>query len=346
MRNAILNEWNGLEYELEFRPLEDVTHTQVGNKLIVSYLVQDEDPLNPMKEFDANGTLFTKPSRYGGGAISDSRDWGSHLGLTEYGDPNLEDEAVVDRATSLIRAHVCKDPDFIAWALETFEEFSWIEDCFDSINWRNDWVPGWLDTILENMLPTAWNQLYAEGKIGDYLAVPVSYSASVHGPGTTSISTTDIDSCDAVWVPDQDCIDNMTFLPSGIEIEYEGNGGGNTGKQFVVRDKGQYVKGFDKFPDALQFVRQTYQDPITHADKMRAASKYAEGVLDEYQNFCNGEVFGTVVQVFEIGEGSLTQVDEDSCWGFIGDEYAESALKETVAGFVERFEKEICDEPH
>ena len=62
------------------------------------------------------------------------------------------------------------------------------------------------------------------------------------------------------------------------------------------------------------------------------AVQYAKGVLEEYSNWCNGNVYGCVVELFEQNNGywaGAADPDlEHSCWGFIGDDYAKSALKE------------------
>ena len=57
---------------------------------------------------------------------------------------------------------------------------------------------------------------------------------------------------------------------------------------------------------------------------------YAEGILEEYVNWCNGETFGCCVETFNnVGtedEPEWESIESNECWGFIGSEYAEQAL--------------------
>lgn len=261
-----------IDIEYMFEPYSDVLSEKVGDRLIVAYLVHDDDCENPMTSCDAEGRLYTKPERYGGGSITDDSSWGSYLGLTEDGEPDLELYEVKERARELMGATIAKDPDFIDYCLEEFEEFSCIEDCFDTIDFDYDSIPSWMHNRLEGFIERAWDQLDDEGVLRERLAVPVNYCSNNHGPGTASAYTVSIDKCNAVWVPDKEALAN--FGPTA-----------------------------------------------TMAD----AYKYADGVLENYINWCNGDCYGCVVETFdEQGE----QLEEDSCWGFIGSEYAEQSLKE------------------
>jgi hypothetical protein len=269
-----------IKIEYMFEPVSDILSEKVGDLLIVAYITHDSDCSNPMKDNDAEGTLYTKPPRMAmDGSITDDSDWGEHLGLTEYGEPNLELGAVKDRARELMRATIAHDQDFIDWCLEEFEEFSSIEDCFDTIDFDCHWdIPTWLQMLYDHFLEPAWALLYEEGELGTHLAVPVNYCPNNHGPGTASAYTASIDNCDAVWVPDQHCINNMTFL-----------------------------------------------NEHTYLEKLAVAGGYAESILDNYIDWCNGECYGCIVEVFDAtGE----QVHEDSCWSFIGMDHAKQSLKE------------------
>lgn len=74
---------------------------------------------------------------------------------------------------------------------------------------------------------------------------------------------------------------------------------------------------------------------------MAAAEKYAQGCLDEYEKWCNGECYGYVVGVYRQTDGQL--VTEDSCWGYIGYEYAERELREVMRHYVEKY-REVAPE--
>lgn len=79
----------------------------------------------------------------------------------------------------------------------------------------------------------------------------------------------------------------------------------------------------------------------TYAEKLKVAEKYAKSVLDEYQKWCNGEVYGVVIETFdEDGE----HIDTESCWGFIGDEYAEEEMESNFKSTCEYLEKAYAEE--
>ena len=51
-------------------------------------------------------------------------------------------------------------------------------------------------------------------------------------------------------------------------------------------------------------------------------------MLQEYTNWCNGEVYGVVITVIDLATGEAEEVD--SCCGYIGAEYAERELEDKV----------------
>ena len=60
--------------------------------------------------------------------------------------------------------------------------------------------------------------------------------------------------------------------------------------------------------------------------------EYCKGVLEEYEKWCNGEVYGVVVETFEENNGYWTKTDnrDNECWGHIGYGYAKEALAEAM----------------
>lgn len=333
------SEYDGMAYEIPAERGTEVTEVRIGDRLIVGWLSLDEYPENPMKAWDGNGTLYTKPQRYArDSSITDDSDWHGYLGLNGDGEPDLELDAVAERTFAKLKEIMTTDmkADMVRIMLQAEAP---AEECLDAIweRWSNgydtwewdeddqamfDTLPDYRDTAY-----AAWNELYDEGKIGDHLAVPVDYSSSNHGPGTASAYTTDLDSCNAVWVPGEDEIGNMTFLKPGIEVAYEGNGGGTTGMQFVVRDKGEYIKGFDNYGEALLFAKKTYPHECTYREKLKVAEKYAQGVLDVYISWCNGDVWSVNTAIFVSDGIEWVEEESDSCGGFYGMEDAENSLR-------------------
>lgn len=280
---------DGPEIDFEHEPYSDILQAKVADKYVVAYLVHDSEPLNPLKEWDGNGELITENQH----VITDGNAH-CHLGLEELGgrfhdcNKNYDLDGIGERVESKLKALITANEALRVWYVKLrleldCEPMPYLIDEIQSYRTDIEWddvdsemlekLPSW-----ETLAEEAWDELYAEGKIGTYLAVPVNYCDNNHGPGTTSIYTTDIDNANAVWIPGENELDNMNFTGC-----------------------------------------------TTYAEKLAVADKYAQSCLDEYTKWCNGEVYGCVVQVHE-EDGEL--VNEDSCWGFIGYEYAEETLKE------------------
>ncbi|MCL1861729.1 MAG: hypothetical protein FWG52_09395 [Proteobacteria bacterium] len=95
----------------------------------------------------------------------------------------------------------------------------------------------------------------------------------------------------AVWVPDEDAI---AYIRSNVPPEL-----GVDRKEF----------------DALMYAE---------------AVKYCKGILDEYNDWANGNVFGVVCYVIDRATGRIIKGEEDECWGFIGSQFAEEELEALV----------------
>lgn len=328
---------DGMTYTVDIEPLDGTELIQqVGNRLVVAYLAQDYDPPNPMTDYDGQGTLYTKPQRRGGGSITDDSSWGSYLGLTEDGEHDLELDAVAEGCFQWFKAGF-PEAKIVEWMLKYDESPEAVIDSaygywapdqngFDLVDEDEAWIAGYADGLpkYDVVAERIWAELYDAGKIGAFLAVPVDYTSNNHGPGTTSGYVTTVDNCNAVWVPDQDCIDNMAFTPKDVEITQRMNLPGNN--KWTVAIKGIHEAQFDTFWEAIAHVKANFAEP-DYTDKLKAARKYAEGIIEEYINWCNGEVYGCVVYTFTKGDGEWVQESEDACWGFIGSEYAEYAEK-------------------
>lgn len=61
-----------------------------------------------------------------------------------------------------------------------------------------------------------------------------------------------------------------------------------------------------------------------------AAVEYCKGVLDSYNEWCNGSNYGRVVYVFDRETGAEISRKADECWGFIGHSYAVEELHDTM----------------
>ena len=323
---------NDIEVELSFVPFDEPTVVEPSpTTLVVGYLVHDDDCGDPMKENDAEGTLYT----LGEGVITDDKSAPSYLGLNSFGgsrdDPeyDLEHEGIDKRVKEYIHNKIKESSELTAWMVSrVMENDGDYEFSFQRIV---DWLQGYRhasqdfdsdqDTKVfqalndyDTLATRAWHELYAEGKIGAYLAVPVRYMDNCHGFGTTRIHTTSLDNANAVWVPDTLAIENIRFgaLPDDAEIILNG--------EFSVID-GEVVAN----NGAWKTTHST-----SHADLMRAAEKYAAGTLSVYERWCNGDCWGVVVETFILGAGGYAQHEEDACWGYISSEYAEEELASQI----------------
>ena len=52
--------------------------------------------------------------------------------------------------------------------------------------------------------------------------------------------------------------------------------------------------------------------------------------LANYTSWCNGDVYGVVVEEYKREGDTWTQVDHDACWGYVGSDYAELVLKDEM----------------
>jgi hypothetical protein len=295
---------DGIEVELEGNPdyYDPEILQPTPTSLVVGYLLQDSDCPNPMEDWDGEGKLYTT----GEGVITDDRAAPAYLGLNSFPsrgswrrsgfemDYDLELDGINERVAEKLKVAIKADPVLVAWitasVMETGAPYERvIEDLVDEMqgyrytnyDWSSDEDQEAIADLpsYETLAKQAWEELYDEGKIGEYLAVPVYYCSSCHGPGTARMYPTSLDDANAVWVPGKNEIANMNF-----------------------------------------------EDCVTHADKFAVAVKYAEGCLDTYEKWCNGECYGVVVERFTLEGDSYVYVDSDSVWGFIGQEGAEEEM--------------------
>lgn len=341
------------EVEVQFEPIDTYTgiHVErVGDKLVVAYRVQDSDPSNPMTDYDCQGTLYTKPTRgYGGGVITDNM--GELLNALRLDGENEVDEQVnftINGLTQSLADHALDTFTFVNYGNDLVRE--WIEEGHCRRSYETDELDdediavGWRDDVKQSILlgnfkldefqalmldlyKKHWREI-----VGPYV-VPVHYCSSNHGPGTTSCGVANWDGDpddlpDGVWVADSGAIENINHapLPRNVHVKYDYNE--------------QRWRVLHEVPGGVnqEFTEADYAFTFAHTpgpgDVAWAAERYAEGILSEYAEWCNGNVYGCCVETFVNAEedpgepAKWEQESEDSCWGFIGSEYAERTLKE------------------
>lgn len=89
-RTAIMAMLDDAEVELQFDPVDhmDILHQKVGDKLVVAYLVQDNDASNPLENCDGMGKIIGR-GKYET-RNHDESELFEALGLDRYGDPNYD----------------------------------------------------------------------------------------------------------------------------------------------------------------------------------------------------------------------------------------------------------------
>lgn len=351
-------EIDGLEVPVEYAPYyEDfVLAERVGDKLVVAYLVHDTDASNPLEDCDANGDVYTMPSRYGHGYISDNASaiysqlcvnggrWSDpepdiDCGFRLYDSTDSPLTSCRDLAAEQVYEELLKDPEEVAYYFR--------REGMPALGLKSRYVH-WLkskegkDLILRDLLDEtgvfserveeAARELFRKHWkriVGPYV-VPMSYHAE---RGSCSISFSewdgdweDLPNC--IWVADKLAIENIdaSCHPDNVKI-----------KQVEPYPAAVYafiVDGQEVFRGTFGEVnvwRKTKYPP--NFDDLRAtAIRYADAVCGEYASWCEGDCYGCVVETFTLaGDEDDPQWEregeEEAVWGFIGSDHAMDSLK-------------------
>ena len=227
---------------------------------------------------------------------------------------------------------------------------------FLDVPWWNDLAPCWHDKLkdLANLLceseaEAAWERALVAGSIGYPLAVlldiydhgGVVYSVTGHGMQCRWDTTRG----GAIWVPDEDAEDNIrsnVLRELGVgEVCWSGTAGGRGDPPAVhySLDGGTtWIGGYATRTQAMAaLVEASGLDvpPSRVAAKLaEEAERYCRGVLDEYNAWVNGEVYGIVVYVVDRATGRRVEDRDEECWGYVGSEYAEQTLEYTLLNTV------------
>ena len=356
----------------------------VGDKLVVAYLVQDSDPENPMQFDGQGTLYTMPSRGYGSGSITDNAgEIYAALGCDGYGgvdtDKQFSCAPYIDHRGILQKVHSLRDIAALQYLEKVGNDFAltglWLEQREFELDEGE--TPGqafteryneiWRDLedcngVFSEEVEALAISLYADywQEIAGPFVVPCDYCANNHGPGTTSLSVTSWDGDpddlpSAIWVANKGAIENLeaSTAPDGVDIHWAGSigVGGSTLHAIATKDG---VEVFDagvesgSWRRALDFIKVNYGEPSV-SDLRAAAGKYAEGVCSEYAKWCNGEVFGCVTETFQrVGENDdeweLTDEGGDSCWGFIGHDYAKETLQgEYFDSVIARLEKTSAD---
>lgn len=331
-----------IEVELPYKPSFIMEHKEplirvAEDKVIVGYLADDSNCENPLTSCDGMGAIY-ECRRHG----DTLRDYEKALGLYD-GGPDLDlvaEEAVTQAGLHLI----LNDP---------LEKEAALERCLDQYAKEGDESdedflrrildsPSELECVLDDvdrLRLALWREGRNNGTIGDKHAVlldvyehsGISYSLSGEGMQCQW----DTARGGAVWVPDkyarEEIVRRGPVYQKGKIIQQplksKTQYGVRTYASFGFFDDVVHPT-FEHWHEAFSYLEQldnvTYLQPLADAEH-DAAREIAKSAAEEYTSWCNGDCYGVVVAIFD-RYGEI--LDEDACWGYIGDDYAYQALQD------------------
>lgn len=368
-----------IELELEHTPVDGLdAHTvETAEHVIHAYLVHDEDTANPLEDCDGMGKIHHHPrSRYG---RRDS-DYFEVLGLDSNGNPVIDEKKMQDLwhakvmavplrefhiADKAVRAEIRRSGvgDYReilrrALANEAAGDYTVEDQCRHAWYYRPDvpreLIAGIVERI-EDRIDWNYDAVAREcAEPGDPDAVLLDLydhglqSWSVSGGGMQC--RWDTSRGLSVWVPDKYArkeIDRRAPVFNHAWIE-KTNWLRGKGKQYLLHfgDKDgvfsdDWSELWDKAVEIAEACRAAGATPRFDG-RRRAAVEMASEACEQYTDWSNGNCYGWVVQV-HTKDGEL--LDLDSCWGYVGTEYAEETLKEEFDHVVERIKCEESTPP-
>ena len=350
----------GLSLELPSKPSEimhykDTLVKITDTEITIGYLVDDSDCSNPLEDGDTYGHIYDcrRHSRT-------LRDYEQALGLSDGGpDYDQVDEDLLvktalaqlltgDEEQDRVLQHCLEYWDRQSQFLEPGERFvtdcfapptpaitdeDFIRNCLDSANELEPVID--LDPIRHNL----WCEGRDNGTIGNPHAVmldvfehgQVQYSVSGSGPQC------DFDTArgGAVWVPNDVCLEEIKSRAEVYQKGYvkEVTFRGDTWYEVMLwtgagRSANNMPNGtawphWSEAYQALKALDVPRHLPLVEAERT-AAQELAEQAADVFTDWCNGNCFGVVVATYDL-EGNA--INDDACFGFIGDDDAYSSLQ-------------------
>lgn len=209
--------------------------------------------------------------------------------------------------------------------------------------------------LREDEVEKVWERLLDEGKIGSPLAVmldiyehsAVSYSISGEGMQCRW----DTSGGAAAWIPDADAVANITgnvlealgfgkvkyFGACGSESDplracYSLDGGVTWSEDFPTYAKAQAA--------LLELARPELGAVVDQAMR-KEASRYVRAMLDGYNNWANGWVYGVVVYVIDRHTGEKIDDHDVEDWGILGSTDADSQMEDTILSLVADLTKTV-----
>jgi hypothetical protein len=211
-----------LLFKTDLQESDMLFETMPDGRVLIGYLIHDEDASNPMEDQDGNGKVYTSDRHASKEAHHGFQE---AMGLDAYWEPNLNllNEADVVKA-GLAKIH--GDPDLFLKALEHCRRHwthhpafqtnaKFVDDCLNSVNELTPVID------IYSIEMDLWREGRKNGTIGNKYAVPldvyehglISYSISGTGPQCQF----DTAKGGAVWVPDDCAIQNFEDPAADLE---------------------------------------------------------------------------------------------------------------------------------
>lgn len=295
-------EVDGMTAELSFEPspiMNYVEHkiVKLDGLVVVGYLVDDHDVLNPLEDCDGMGSIFTSHRHYG-----QHREMQKAIGLDSEWELDLYLDSVMQEAHRELM-HMMRteyQSDFVAFIMECAHDLDlsrdeaieyFVQDFTGQYPFQE---PSWLTvkvsetTDWETLLTNAWRICRKVGKAGDPYAV--SLDCYDHGG--------------QVW----------SLAGAGMQCQFD-----------TARGAGVWMPD-DVLREDLDEIRESYG-----LDAARAkAVEYARQALESYNAWLAGDCYGVAVDVFVPESGCMKRIDESAVWGYVGRRWAEEAMGEEV----------------
>lgn len=336
----------------------DAACLEVGDKLVVGYLADDEDCSNPLEDCDGMGKLYSahrhsSTHREMQEALAYDTDWSPDLGL-------VDDHKKRLRAVWIEMA--MNSQEFIKWADENAGARASKTDAYykrraaklwdvtdGEYNYRADSVQDF--ELWDDVRTKVWNELREEGVIGekDVVLLDCYEHSGQHWSLTGGGTQCRFDTAQGagVWVPDNSAREEIDRRAKVYAFGYIARNSNWTRKSGKLRftahldtnygaeqsvEFGQWHEAFEWLvaktaklkPSSRRKAELALQE---RRGRERAAKELAQGALDEYNAWLAGQCYGVVAATFQKVESTADEpqyefVVSDECWGYIGDDYA------------------------
>lgn len=342
-----LEDGSEVELEHEMDTYRDHHVFEKGNYLVVAYLARDNDTEHLLD--DLGGHFYTTSHNRDGGEGEVRR----ALGFGDYWDKNI------DKVDDKLVLKIMRDS--VKAAFDSREQNGLYMDAFDlamPLDSQSDpftesaleRVLSSLETVeemeefaeatdnedkLEKLREEAWLVMRKSGAIGDLYAIGLDHNDYRYYINKSINSAIPEDKVDGAWIADEDAKESINWNVAnrlGFEFKYVKSQSGDQYSDVQVTDPNGVSAVFNDLSEAWNSTLKIIEGCPDYADIVRdECRKFAEGVLKDYNQIAQGDVYGICVEHYiresEDDDSEWIRVGEEVEWGCVGDESAEEELK-------------------